>query len=560
MYKFIKKKVYIFFFINWSIIYSQSTFEPIYNSEIYKFLDIQAQKGIIVLFDDIRPYTRLTIAKKLKQLQKAAINQSSNHSIHLTEVEQKQLKFFESEYAFELKYINKDTTKISEFFKFGETNRFELFKYYDKNFTFDVNPILGIGYDLKKKNYHQYGGIRFKGRISDFVGFYFDYRDNLERGDNLDRKKLFSPITGIIQSKGGKDNIEYSETRGGLTFGWNWGEFTMAKDFINIGSSYQSQVILSSKAPSFPYMRLDIHPVKWFRYNFIHAWLNSDLIDSTSIRFTGVSSIFENRSKTFSRRQKYYVGHSLSFQPFDNWWLTFGESIIYADKLEYIYFLPVFFRLADHYNSKSGADSGDNAQIFFNTSYIWSKIKSKLYFSLYIDELSPESFFSGGNNAQVYALTLGGKFTNPFWEDSYLTLEYTAIKPYSYMNGDPAETYFSSGYQLGHWIGSNSVQYYFLFEQYFTRAIKFETSYQYILQGSKENINNYYNRVTSTYSLLSGILSKFSEIRLQLTYNPIHDLYFNINYQYILEANERFNSEYKMGRGSSLITSISYGF
>ena len=88
----------------------------------------------------------------------------------------------------------------------------------------------------------------------------------------------------------------------------------MAKDFINIGSSYQSQVILSSKVPSFPFIRLDVHPVKWFHYNFIHAWLNSDLIDSSTIRYTGVTSTFEDRSKTYSRREKYYVGHSLSFR------------------------------------------------------------------------------------------------------------------------------------------------------------------------------------------------------------------------------------------------------
>lgn len=319
------------------------------------------------------------------------------------------------------------------------------------------------------------------------MSFYFDYRDNLEQGDNLDFRKLFTPETGVIISKSDVDEIQYSETRGGLTFGWQWGEFTMAKDFINIGSSYQSQIILSSKAPSFPFIKLDISPVKWFHYNFIHAWLNSDLIDSNTILSTGVG-VTENmqNSITYSRRQKFYVGHSLSFQPLDNWWLTFGESIIYSDQIEYIYFLPVFYRLADHYNSKGGGDTGDNAQIFFNTSYRWEAIKSKFYLSLYIDEFSPESIFSGGDNAQVYAVTLGSKFTNPFWSDSYLTIEYTAIKPYSYMNGDPAQTYYSSGYQLGHWIGSNSVQYYFLFEQYLARPLKIEAMFQLIKKGRRK--------------------------------------------------------------------------
>lgn len=540
------------FFICSINLFSQSTDEPIYNKEIYFFIDNQSSKGNIEIFDAIRPYTRLTIAEKLLEL--------SNGNTFLTNTEKEQLDFYKKEYAFEIKFILKDTTTINEFFQFGVSNRFKVFKYYDNNFTFDFDPVVGLEYDFAKKNYHQYGGIKFKGRISNFLGFYFDYRDNLERGDNLDFRKRFSPETGVIISKSGTNKIEYSETRGGLTFGWDWGEFTMAKDFINIGSSYQSPVILSSKAPSFPFVRLDIHPVKWFRYNFIHAWLNSDLIDSASIRSTGVTSTLLDRSLSYSKIQKYYVGHSVSIQPIDNWWLTFGESIIYSDQLEYIYFLPVFFRLADHYNSMSGGDSGDNAQIFFNTSYRWEQIKSKFYLSLYIDELSPESFFSGGDNAQVYAATFGSKFTNPFWNDSYLTLEYTAIKPYSYLNGDPAQTYFSSGYQLGNWIGSNAIQVYAMFEQYISQSLKFETQYQLIKKGSQENINDYYNRVTSTYPLLSGEESTYSELGIKLSYNPYNDLYFILDYRNVFNADGRFINEYNLKKGSSFSTLINYGF
>lgn len=540
------------FFICSINLFSQSTDEPIYNKEIYFFIDNQSSKGNIEIFDAIRPYTRLTIAEKLLEL--------SNGNAFLTNTEKEQLDFYKKEYAFEIKFILKDTTTINEFFQFGVSNRFKVFKYYDNNFTFDFDPVVGLEYDFAKKNYHQYGGIKFKGRISNFLGFYFDYRDNLEHGDNLDFRKRFSPETGVIISKSGTNKIEYSETRGGLTFGWDWGEFTMAKDFINIGSSYQSPVILSSKAPSFPFIRLDVHPVKWFRYNFIHAWLNSDLIDSASIRSTGVTSTLLDRSLSYSKIQKYYVGHSVSIQPIDNWWLTFGESIIYSDQLEYIYFLPVFFRLADHYNSMSGGDSGDNAQIFFNTSYRWEQIKSKFYLSLYIDELSPESFFSGGDNAQVYAATFGSKFTNPFWNDSYLTLEYTAIKPYSYLNGDPAQTYFSSGYQLGNWIGSNAIQVYAMFEQYISQSLKFETQYQLIKKGSQENINDYYNRVTSTYPLLSGEQSTYSELGIKLSYNPYNDLYFILDYRNVFNADGRFINEYNLKKGSSFSTLINYGF
>ncbi len=550
----IKIFLYLLLFTsNLSLLIAQSTYEPVYNKEIYSFLDKQAEKGIITFFDDVRPITREKIVRHLLRL--------SYNLDKLTPIEKEQLELFKKEYAFEIKFIEKDTTKIDEFFKFGVNDRFNVYKYYDKNFTFDIDPIFQMKYDLLQENYLQYGGIKFKGRISDFVGFYFSYRDFMENGKNIDVYKYFTSTTGVKNHRATLNkHSEYSETRGGITLGWNWGNFTFAKDWLNIGSSYQSSVILSDKTPSFPHIRLGIEPVKWFKYNFVHAWLDSQLIDSTTIRYTGVESDVLDRSQSFSRRFKYYVAHTFSFQPFNNWWLTFGESIIYGDRLEPIYFIPLFFRLADHYNSIDGADTGDNAQIFFNTSYRWTDIKSKFYISIFIDELSIKDLFSGGPNAQVYAMTLGDRFENPFWKNSTLTLEYNAIRPYSYMNADPLHQYTSSDYQLGHWIGSNATQLYFSFEQYFTRAIKLEAFVQFIQKGSKEDINDYYNRKTETYKLLFGDISRFTELGGSISYNPYHEFFIDIDYNYIATSTNRFINEYSREKGHYLATSLRYGF
>ncbi len=558
------KKIFLLFplyFLIFTFLSAQSTTEPVYNDEIYKFLDRQAQKGLITFFDDISPITRIKIAEKLKEINNIVIG-SLGHWKKMSEIEKAQLDFFNREYAFELRFLEGDTTKISEAFKFGETDRFNSFKYYDKNFTFQIDPVFQIKYDFAQKNYMQFGGVELNGRISDNIGYYFSYRDFMEDGENVDNFKLFSPNTGVKNHKATlNEHSEYSETRGGINIGWSWGNFSFAKDFLHIGSSYQGSVILSDKAPSIPHMSLLVEPVDWFKYNFIHAWLDSKLIDSTSIRSTGIENTKENRSLTFSKRPKYYVEHSFSFKPFNNWWLTFGESIIYGDQIEPIYFIPVFLRLADHYNFIGGGDTGDNAQIFFNTSYVWTKIKSKLYFTLFIDELSITDLLTGsGDNANVLAYTIGGRFTNPLWQNSYFTLEYNAVKPYAYMNADPLHQYSSSDYQLGHWIGSNAEQYYFQFEQYFLRALKFESFFQYVRKGSKENLNDYYNRVTSTYPLLSGKVSNYSEAGASLIFNPYHDLFFQLDYSYIFKADGRFIDEYRIDEGASLSTSVRYGF
>ena len=115
-------------------------------------------------------------------------------------------------------------------------------------------------------------------------------------------------------------------------------------------------------------------------------------------------------------------------------------------------------------------------------------------------------------------LTFGGKFTNPLWKDNYFTLEYNAVRPYSYMNADPLNTYASSGYTLGHWIGSNAVQIYAEMEQYLPYMINVKGYYNYVIKGEKENINDYYNRVTSTYPLLAGDNSYYSELGFSVSY------------------------------------------
>lgn len=551
------------FTFHFSLTFAQSIPEPTYKTDIYNFLERLSNKNQINLFTDIRPITRQEIAQALLSIsQLVPLNPKGIQPglYNLTVIEKERLEFYKKEYAFELMYLSKDTTTISEFIRFGKTDRLSFYKYYSKDFFFSFDPVIGLGYNFSNKTYHQYGGVQFKGRIEDNWGFYFNYRDNIETGKNIDRTKSFSQFTGINVLRSKPELIDYSETRGGITYEWSKGNITAAKDFSNIGSNSHSSVILSDKAPSFPFLRIDLYPADWFRYNFIHAWLDSDLIDSNSVRYTGVTSTVLKKPTTYSRLQKYYVSHSFSFQPAEDLWLTFGESIIYGDNLEYVYFLPVFYRLADHYNSIGGGDSGDNAQLFFNASYIWSQIKSKFYTTFYIDEFSPSDLFSGGDNAQVFAFTLGGNFTNPLWNDNYITLEYNAIRPYVGLNADPLHTYESSGYPLGHWIGSNAVQIYTEMEQYFPYMITAKAFFNYVIKGEKEDINNYYNRVTSTYPLLSGDNSYYSELGLQLSYNPLHDLFLELNLSYINKSTGRFETEYKIDKGLSIGTMLRYGF
>ena len=67
-----------------------------------------------------------------------------------------------------------------------------------------------------------------------------------------------------------------------------------------------------------------------------------------------------------------------------------------------------------------------------------------------------------------------------------------------------SQTYFSSGYQLGHWIGSNSVQIYAEMKQYLQHRVNLKAYYNYVIKGEKENINDYYDQDHINISSFSG--------------------------------------------------------
>lgn len=538
----------ILIFVTLSV-YSQTTFEPVTNLNLYQFLNRMSIKGLITFKDEIRPLTRKTIAEKLNELE--------NEDYFLTGAEREELRVYTSEFYYDIKKIKRDTTKVEDFLNFHPDSRFNLYSYYDKNFSMIVDPIAGISYESGRKTYREFTGIGIEGMFEKNWGYYFNYRDNYEHSNNLDRKKLFTPEIGIIPSKGGKNYVEYSEMRGGITYNWKSGDITIAKDFINIGSSYNSQVILSSKAPSFPFIRLDIHPVSWLRFTYFYGWLNSDLIDSSTIRLSGIS--FPPRKYTYQSRSKYIVSHMLSFDIDKNFTFSVGESMIYGDKIQVIYFIPVmFFRLADHYLSKDGSYSSGNASIFFNAYYKIPELRSQFYGTLYIDEMSPSKFFhKDANQYQTFAFQVGALFIDPFWKNSSINLEYTAVDPYTYMNEDTLEQYTSENYQLGDWIGSNADQILFSMGQNLTGRLKLNFSYEYIRQGAKEVRNNM--TVRYTHAFLYGGTSYYSDSNIKLQYLPADNFYIELGLTHIFAADGRFKQEYGINYKDNLSFAIHYG-
>ncbi|WP_204266801.1 hypothetical protein, partial [Escherichia coli] len=68
----------------------------------------------------------------------------------------------------------------------------------------------------------------------------------------------------------------------------------------------------SDKAPTYPYVRLDYRPLPWLSFNYTHAWLHSDIIDSTRSYRTGNTVYGGVREFTIA---KYMAAHSVQITP-----------------------------------------------------------------------------------------------------------------------------------------------------------------------------------------------------------------------------------------------------
>ena len=537
---------------------SQVVYEPI-NSSVYNFLERQSVKGLITLHDEVKPFSRRLIAEKLIQV--------DNKKNLLSNVEVQDLKFYENDFAGEINSILKspsaDSTRL-EYFTFGQDNRFRAFDYKDSLFSINADPVLGFSAERFHGSTlsHRWNGVTLYGYISNFIGYSLNFKDNQENGNYLDGNRNFTPLPGIDNTattyQNRSNTLQHDEVNAMVTDSWSWGSFSFGKDFINWGSSLSptSQLILSSKAPSFPFIQLEIHPTSWLRFTYIHGFLHSGLLDSTTIH----SSPVPGRTN-YLQIPKFIAAHFLSVDFNKNLTVSLGESMVYSERIEPLYLIPImFFRVADHYLSKDGSNTGSNAQVFADVSIKVPSIRSKFYSTLFIDELSITSFLENKPGAYSVGYTLGGEIIDPFVENSSFNLEYSKISPYVYMNSNLAQTYTSYDYQLGNWIGSNGDIIYMKYTQNLLRGLAVDVWGDYIRKGSVPSaIGQYELPYPPT---LFGLRKSDKEFGLEASYEIINDCWFKLFYNYsdISDQDISRTPSYLLGQNKGIGFSISYGY
>lgn len=527
---------------------AQGVFEPI-NSNIYDYLNRLSVKGLIEFNDEIKPIMRTELAKKIIEVK--------TMSSKLTKIELDELEYYMKEYFLELPQQSIDSRARIEFFDYNEQTGFRFILYRDNDFTFNLDPILGVKLTeiWNETQFLRWNGLQFYGSYNNNWKFNFYFRDNEERGNRIDRTKSFTPDPGFNLSKSDSKSIQYLEVQGLVSYSWNNGNLSIGKEYIEWGNGASGKLIFSSKAPSFPFIKFELMPIKWLKFIYLHGWLHSGLLDSSSIRTTLVKD-----RESYSQIEKYIAAHIVSIYPSDNFSFSVGESMVYSNRLQLAYFIPViFFRAVDHYLSRQSSSSGDNAQLFFSTVYKNFNIKTKFYATLFIDELSLTKLFKGENLSAI-GFTAGLNFVDPLVKNSDLVVEYTRINPFVYMNSDDAEMFTSHQYQLGHWLGSNADQFYIEYNQTLLRGLRFKFWSEYIRKGQKELPEEQYKLPYPNF--LYGKKLHFANFGLKMSYDVFHNLFaeLRLGFSSLHDEDELRTPDYQTGKKYSLSISLGYGF
>ena len=285
--------------------------------DAYGFLKRMEAKHVITGYRDaVKPITRGDIARFLSVVR--------TNREQLTTVERAQLDFFCEEFFLELKPLT-DSASLS-----GE--RWHLYRYRGDPGIFNVD--LNGGYSYQEYPNGQLtrtrsNGLSVYGYAGAFAGTYIYFRDNHEEGSYLSAAKLYSPDKSQVISRADQGYMEYDDFDAQLTVDVAFLRLSVEKMPNVWGAGERGNIILSSKAPSYPQLKLRAKLGKDIDFTYIHAWLSSDIVDSLRSYRSAIPGSLGDRTVYV---QKYLAAQMLEVTPWDGINIAVGESEVYGDR------------------------------------------------------------------------------------------------------------------------------------------------------------------------------------------------------------------------------------
>lgn len=482
---------------------------------VNSFISRQAQKGNIEIADFILPLSRKEIAYQLSVLK--------DLSHKLTEIEKEELAFYLREYA----EFNPVKTDTSTFLKKDQYGRWRFLTVDKEGFVLRGDPVSGMettigqGKSILKNS----SGLQFWGHLNKNLSFQAYFTEITEAGNGIDTLKQFTNETGMVKTQNVDMNaksLNYTYFRGSVSYDLGKASFSFGADQLQWGYGENGRLVMSDKAPSYPFIRMDYQPLKWLKFHYAHNWLNSAIVDSARSYPKG-NQIYGTERELYV--SKFMATHSLNFFPVKGLALSIGESIIYSDKLNVGYLLPVmYFKAYDQASSRYKINSGSNSQFFFQASSRNHIKGTHFYTTLFIDEIRMSEAFNRLKSRNQIGFNIGASVTDLLIP--YLTtgIEYTRINPYVYQNLIPAQRYTHQNYLIGDWIGQNADRLTAWIKYNPLARLTTKIRLDYIRKGQDGNLEDQYYAEPQR-----GFLSSNVEIQKQLQIDAGYELLNNLN-------------------------------
>ena len=446
---------------------------PLTQTKLYDYLDELVTDGVICAQTAVRPYTRGQVAKMLVEAQ------SADSLLNIRQ--KKELMFYLNEFALER------DTMVNNYVQYTDHTTYNLsladpqFSYMtkDKMFKMRLRPILGANILASGKGaiLQRWYGVDLQMDIAKHLSVWGSLRDNSWSGNwlnkqyyptNDDRRNgarihygasqtqpALSPISGV-QYKEANYGGDFSDSKGGISlYSW-WGSISLQRENIRWGDAYHASNILSGRAPAAPMISLQLTPCKWFQFDYFHAWLVSNVVDSTYYYLENTTKP-DVQDKEYRPLNKFMAANMFTVTPIKQLSFSFGNSIIYAEQnIQAAYLIPIaFYKSLDHLLTKGIASQNQNSQLFGSLS-IRPVDHLHVYASVYVDEFKLSRLKPTNAEHNPVSYLVGFNWSG--WPVKGLSLkgEFTRTNVACYTHSIDALTWTTNSFNMGHYMGDNA--------------------------------------------------------------------------------------------------------
>lgn len=567
-------------------------------TKVYDYIDELITDGIVVNQTALRPYTRNQIADMLMQAQKA--------DSLLSNRQRNELKFYLNEFALENEMMVDNYIQYTDHRTFSLSLGDPQFSYKSLNnmFKMRIRPILGGDVMLSKKGaiIQRWWGAELQMDIAKHLSIWGSLRDNSWNGNWLNKTYFsseyerikgakihygasqvmpaLSPLAGV-QYKEASYGGDFSDSKGGINlYSW-WGSIGIQRENIRWGDAYHSSNILSGRNPAVPMITLQLTPCKWFQFDYFHAWLVSNVLDSTYYYLENTTQ-GGNALPNYRPYNKFMAANMFTFTPIKQLSLSFGNSIVYAEQtIQAAYLIPIaFYKSLDHLLTKGIRTQNQNSQAFASIS-VRPVNHLQLYGSFFIDEIKFSRFKPSEPENNPISYLVGLNWSG--WPIDGLSLRGEFMRSYiaCYTHSIDVLTWASNSYNMGHYMGDNAQSIYaelayrpvrgLLLRMSYTNDKKFD-SYAYLRDNISATIAQapFQNCIYSNNEFcFDGIYEAHPNmyIRLSIGYNNAQG-FDNLKAdplpsEYIATGEEYLNAFcplYYQGKNLTVSGSFSFGF